>query len=328
MSLRERLQRIPFEPFLGLLLLTIVVASLWPAKGAASTAIGTIATAAIALLFFLHGARLPRESLLQAFGHWRLHGTILSLTFIVLPLVSVSLALLLPNLLPTNLWTGVLFLSALPSTVQSAIAFSSMARGNIAASVASAAASNLLGIAMTPLLMGLLTRTHSDAVSFAGVWKIVLQLLLPFALGHLCRPLIGDWAQRRKKLLQFTDRGTIVLAVYSAFSAAVVAGIWHQVSAKSLVVMICLCLALLAFMIVLSIYVARRAGFSREDEISVVMAGTQKSLVTGVPMARVLFSPADVGAAILPVMMYHQAQLLACTWLARRYARRTSAAAA
>ena len=322
----KRSLRIPFDPFLGVLLLTVATASLWPAQGEVSRWLGTVATAAIVMLFFLHGARLPRESLLEALGHWRLHGTILSLTFIVLPLVTLSLALLLPGVLPPELWVGLLFLSALPSTVQSAIAFTSMARGNVAASVASAAASNLIGIAATPFLMSLLTRTHSDAISFSGVWKIVLQLLLPFALGHLCRPLLGAWAQRRKKLLQFTDRGTIVLAVYSAFSAAVVGGIWQQVSATSLAVLICICLGLLGFMLVTSIYLARAFGFSRADEISVVMGGAQKSLVTGVPMARVLFSPADVGAAILPVMIYHQAQLLACTWLARRYARQGNAA--
>ena len=312
-------QPIPLDPFLGTLVLTVAAASLWPARGALSDAIGALATAAIALLFFLHGARLPRESLLQALKHWRLHGLILSLTFLVMPLVTLSLMLLLPDLVAQEFWLGILFLSALPSTVQSAIAFTSMARGNIAASVTSAAASNLIGIALTPLLVGLLTHARSEAVNFSGVWKIVLQLLLPFTLGHLCRPLIGAWAERRKRLLKFTDRGTIVLAVYSAFSAAVVGGIWRQVSAASLAVTICVCLALLLLMLALSIFFARSLGFTHEDEVSLVMAGTQKSLATGVPMARVLFSQTDMGAAILPVMIYHQAQMFACTWLARRY---------
>lgn len=314
-------QRIPIDPFLGTLLITIAAASLWPARGAASNAIGALTTAAIALLFFLHGARLPRESLLQAVKHWRLHGLILSLTFLALPFVTLSLTLLWPELLARELWLGILFLSALPSTVQSAIAFTSMAQGNIAASVTSAAVSNLVGIALTPLLVGLLTHAQSEAVSFSGVWKIVLQLLLPFTLGHLFRPLIGPWAGRRKRLLQFTDRGTIVLAVYSAFSAAVVAGIWRQVSPASLAVMMAVCLALLILMLGLSTYLARRLGFTREDEISIVMAGTQKSLATGVPMARVLFSQADMGAAILPLMIYHQSQMFLCSWLARRYSR-------
>ena len=313
--------RIPLDPFLGTLLLTIAAASLWPARGAVSSVIGALATAAIALLFFLHGARLPRESLLQAVKHWRLHGLILSLTFLVVPLMTLSLTLLWPKLLAPELWLGIVFLSALPSTVQSAIAFTSMAHGNIAASVTSAAVSNLIGIALTPLLVGLLTHARSEAVSFSGVWKIVLQLLLPFTLGHLCRPFIGPWAGRRKRLLQFTDRGTIVLAVYSAFSAAVVGGIWRQVSAASLVVMTAVCLALLVLMLALSTYLARRLGFTREDEISIVMAGTQKSLATGVPMARVLFSQADMGVAILPLMIYHQSQMFVCSWLARRYVR-------
>jgi sodium/bile acid cotransporter 7 len=210
----------------------------------------------------------------------------------------------------------------LPSTVQSSIAFTSMARGNVAGTVASAAASNLIGIALTPVLIGLLAHAHGSGVSLSGVWKIVLQLLLPFALGHLLRPWLAGWAARQKALLSFIDRGTIVLAVYSAFSAAVIAGIWQQVPVPRLLILVALCACMLTAIVLITRGVARLLGFAREDEISLVFCGSQKSLVSGVPMARVLFAGSEVGAAVLPVMIFHQLQLMTCAWLARRYAAR------
>ncbi|HEV7632398.1 MAG TPA: bile acid:sodium symporter family protein [Steroidobacteraceae bacterium] len=312
------------DPFLAVLLLTILLATLFPVSGDAAGQLSFVATAAIVVLFFLHGIRLPREHMVAALGHWRLHLTILATTFVVFPLLGLALVSAFPNLLPRPLWVGMLFLCALPSTVQSSIAFTSMARGNVAGTVASAAASNLLGIALTPVLIGLLAhaQTESGSVSFAGVWKIVLQLLLPFALGHLLRPWLGHWAARQRSLLSYIDRGTIVLAVYSAFSAAVIAGIWQQVPIPRLLILAALCAGMLTAILLITRGAARLLGFSPEDEISLVFCGSQKSLVSGVPMARVLFAGPAMGAAILPVMIFHQMQLMTCAWLARRYAAR------
>ena len=315
------------DTFLLILIATVITASLLPVRGATAETVSTIATAAVMLLFFLHGARLPRENLVAALGHWRLHLIILATTFVVFPLLGLTLASLMPGLLPGALWTGVLYLCALPSTVQSSIAFTSMARGNVAGTVASAAASNLIGIALTPAIMGLLTHAHGGDVSFSGVWKIVVQLLLPFATGHLLRPWIGTWVTRRKTFLSYIDRSTIVLAVYSAFSAAVVAGIWHQVALSQLAILVVLSAFLLTAILLLTRYAARAMDFPVEDEISIVFCGSKKSLVSGVPMARVLFSAADVGAIVLPVMIFHQMQLMVCAWLARRYGARPEATA-
>jgi sodium/bile acid cotransporter 7 len=308
------------DPFLGVLLAAIALATLYPASGEAANWVGMLATGAIMFLFFLHGVRLPRDSLIAAIAHWRLHFTILTATYVAFPLLGLALMTALPDLLPRPLWVGVLFLCALPSTVQSSIAFTSVARGNVGGAVASAAASNLLGIALTPLVLGLLIQTQSSAgISFSGIWKIVLQLLLPFALGHALRPWLGPWAARRRRTLAYTDRATIVLAVYSAFSAAVLAGIWTQVPLSRLLVLTGLCALLLVLVMSGTVVAARRLGFSKEDEISILFCGSQKSLVTGVPMARVLFAGPAMGAAVLPLMIFHQMQLMACVWVARRY---------
>ena len=228
-------------------------------------------------------------------------------------------------LLPDGLWTGVLFLCALPSTVQSSIAFTSIARGNVAGTIASAATSNLLGIGLTPLIIGLMAQTQGGAVSMSGVWRLVEQLLVPFAAGHLLRPWLGAWVARNRKLLSLTDRATVVLAVFSAFSAAVIEGIWRQVSLENMLVLVIVNSVLLTAVLLISRSVARQLGFSKEDEISIVLCGSKKSLVSGVPMARVLFAPAAVGAAVLPVMVFHQIQLMACAVIASRYGSRSDA---
>ena len=311
------------DPFILALLATVALATLLPANGHTAVQVGYVATAAVVLLFFLHGVRLPRENLVAALGHWRLHLLILGTTFVFIPLFGALLQRLFPGLLPANLWAGVLFLCALPSTVQASIAYTSMAQGNIAAAVASAAASNLLGIAATPLIAGLLLHTTGGDVPLSGIWKVVLQLLLPFVVGHALRPWLGSWAGRQRRLLTWSDRLTILLSVYAAFSAAVVAGIWSQVPLLTLLVLALVCIAILLAALLFTTGSARLAGFPAADARTVLYCGSLKSLVSGVPMARVLFPSAEIGAIILPVMIYHQLQLMICATIARRQGRET-----
>jgi len=300
------------------LLATLLLATFVPAQGQAADVLGIIATAAVVVLFFLHGLRLPRESLIAAVLHWRLHLAILGTTFVFFPLMGLALSALLGTTLPVGLWAGVLFLCALPSTVQTSIALSSMARGNVAASVASAAASNLLGIIATPVAVGLMLSARGGHVPLSGIWKIVLQLLLPFALGHLLRPLLGTWASRQKSLLSGADRAVVLISVYTAFSAAVLGGIWRQVPGWTLVILALLCAALLALVLLWTRLAARLFGFSNADARTLRYSGSLKSLVSGVPMARVLFPAAEIGMVMLPLMIYHQLQLMVCATLARR----------
>lgn len=313
------------DPFIPAVLLTLVLATLWPASGEVAGVVNNAATAAIMLLFFLHGVKLPREKLVTAVTHWRLHVLILGTTYLVFPLLGLGLSSLFPSLLPAQLWAGVLFLCALPSTVQMSIAFTSMARGNVASSVASAAASNLLGVIVTPLVAGALLHAQGDgAVPLSGIWKIVVQLLLPFVVGHLLHPVLADWAARRKALITWSDRLTILLAVYSAFSAAVIGGIWSSLPLSALLILAGVCALILAIVMLFTFNSARIAGFSVQDQRSALYCGSFKSLVSGVPMARVLFPSAEIGAMILPIMIYHQMQLMVGAMLAPRQARKES----
>jgi solute carrier family 10 (sodium/bile acid cotransporter), member 7 len=306
------------DPFILALLATVALATVLPADGAMAVWVGHVATAAVVLLFFLHGVRLPRENLVSALLHWRLHLLILATTFAFFPLVGAAMSRAFPSLLPAGLWAGVLFLCALPSTVQTSIAYTSIAKGNVAASVASAAASNLLGIVLTPLLAGLLLHTQGGEVPLSGIWKVVLLLLLPFALGHALRPWLANWATEQRGLLTYSDRLTVLLSVYSAFSAGVIGGIWSQVPISTLLILALVCAVLLAAALLFTVYAARAAGLSAADARAMLYSGALKSLVSGVPMARVLFPSAQIGAIILPVMIYHQLQLMVCAAIARR----------
>lgn len=192
----------------------------------------------------------------------------------------------------------------------------------MAAALCCASISNLAGVVITPLLVTMLLSTGPGGLSFEAVADIALQILLPFVVGQCARPLIGDWLDRQKTLTMLVDRGSILLVVYSAFSAGVVAGIWSQVTPQSLGRVVVLDLVMLAIVLVFTTMASRLLRFSVEDEIAIVFCGSKKSMASGLPMANILFPAATVGLIVLPLMLFHQMQLMVCAALARRYGQR------
>jgi sodium/bile acid cotransporter 7 len=310
---------LPIDPYIAAIVTMVCLASLVPVHDRGAVAANYVTTAAIALLFFLHGARLAPKAALAGARHWRLHIVVLASTFVLFPVLALAGRFAFPHLLPGPLWTGIILLSVLPSTVQSSIAFTSIGKGNVPAALCAATASNLLGMGLTPLLAGLLLSAQGG-FSMHGAGDIVLQLLLPFALGQLSRPLTADWALRNKKLLGLVDRGSILLVVYTAFSEGVTQGIWHQLSLGDLGCLLGVDIALLGLVLAATTYGSRLLGFSRADEVTIVFCGSKKSLASGLPMATVLLAGPSVGLIVLPLMLFHQVQLMVCAWMAKRYA--------
>jgi solute carrier family 10 (sodium/bile acid cotransporter), member 7 len=311
------------DPFLAAILATVTLASFAPARGDAATAADWATNAAVALLFFLHGAQLSPQMALAGVRHWRLHAVVFLSTFALFPLIGVSAHMLAPHLLSAPLWAGVLLVTILPSTIQASIAFTSVAGGNISAALCSASASNVIGIVLTPLIAGFVLSNRGVDLSGGTVLDIVAQLLVPFVAGQLLRPWIGAFTMRYARALKLVDYGSILLIVYSAFSHGVVNGIWHQVDIAQLVRVALVDAALLVAVMVLLTVGSRRLGFSRADEIAIVFCGSKKSLASGLPIANVLFA-GHVGLVILPLMLFHQIQLMVCATLAKRYAARRS----
>ncbi|MEU9003740.1 bile acid:sodium symporter family protein [Streptomyces sp. NPDC048551] len=312
--------RLPLDPYVLALLATVGLAALLPARGAAAPVADDVSTAAVALLFFLYGARLSTREALDGLRHWRLHLTVLACTFVLFPALGLAARWMVPGLLTQPLYSGLLFLCLVPSTVQSSIAFTSIARGNVPAAICAGSFSSLAGIVLTPLLAATLLGAGTGGFSAGALGKIVVQLLLPFLLGRLLRPRVGGFLVRHKPVLGYVDRGSILLVVYAAFSAGMAAGVWHQVSLPRLGALLAVEAVLLTVMLLVTWYGAGRLGFGREDRIAIQFAGSKKSLAAGLPMASVLFG-AQAGLAVLPLMVFHQMQLMVCAVLARRRAR-------
>ncbi len=318
-----RYLRMLFDNFTLILLTVVAAATLLPAQGQGALVFEWLTVAAIALLFFMHGAKLSRQAIIAGATHWRLHLLVFGCTFVLFPLLGLAAKPVLLPLLGEKLYLGVLFLCVLPGTVQSAIAFTALAGGNVPAAVCSASASSILGIVLTPLLVALLLQLDAgQSVSpLHSIGAISMQLLLPFVLGHSLRPVIGNWVDKHKKRLSRLDQGSILLVVYTALSASVVEGLWNTVSAQALTMLTLVCCLLLAVVLYLTAWLGRRFGFSREDRITIVFGGSKKSMATGVPMAQVLFAGPLLGPALLPLMIFHQIQLMVCAVMAQHYAR-------
>ncbi|MBW6391029.1 bile acid:sodium symporter family protein [Billgrantia antri] len=320
--------RLVFDDFTLILLLVVVTATLMPAHGAGVAFFEKLTALAIALLFFMHGAKLSRHAIIAGVVHWRLHLLVFLFTFVAFPLIGWATIPVLEPLLGEALTRGLVYLCVLPGTVQSAIAFTSLARGNVPAAICSASASSLIGILLTPLLMVWILDTQGVGERFSAAeaaLKISAQLLLPFVAGHLSRPWLGAWVDRHRTWLGRVDQSSILLIVYTAFSASVVDGLWRMVSLSALVTLSVVCCLLLALVLSSTTWLARSLGFPREDEITIVFCASKKSMATGVPLAQILFSGSALGPALLPLMIFHQIQLMVCAVLASRYARQSQA---
>jgi len=324
---RQRPIYIP-DNYTLLLLAVVVLATLLPARGIGASILQVITNAAITLLFFLHGMRLSREAIVAGLVHWRLHLIIFSCTFVLFPVLGVAFEPAYLAFVPQQLYQGILYLCFLPSTVQSAIALTSIARGNISAAVCAASSSTIVGVFLTPFLVeAWVAPAEGDLAIWESIARIMLQLVVPFLVGHLLRPILLKWMARTGPLVMLVDRGSILLVVYTAFSAAVLQGIWQQVSAGAVVALMAISLVLLALSLGYTWFVARSLGLNRADQITTMMAGSQKSLASGLPMAQVLFPNPVVGIMVLPLMVYHQIQLMACAVLAQRWGEKSAASA-
>lgn len=311
------------DPYLLMLLGTVGLAALFPARGMWASIADEAVTIAVALLFFLYGARLAPSAIWAGLTNWRLQLTVFLSTFLFFPILGLGAYAVAGHVLPGGIALGLLFLCLLPSTVQSSIAFTSIARGNVPAALCSASLSNLIGVLITPLLVASLLPSNSGAgFSLSQLESIAMQILLPFAAGQAARPLIGGFILKHKLLTMVVDRGSILLVVYAAFSEGMVAGVWSRVSLADLALVLAFNAVLLGIVIATTMFGSRKLGFSKEDEIAIVFCGSKKSMASGIPMATILFPGGAVSLIVLPLMIFHQLQLFVCAVLARKYGAR------
>lgn len=308
------------DGYVLLLLGVVALAAVLPATGPAVGPVELAADIAVAFLFFLYGARLSTEQTVTAIRHWRLHLLVLGFTYFMFPLLGLASAYAGRPLLGPELAAGMLFLSLLPSTVQSSVAFTSIAHGNVAASISAASFSNLLGVFLTPLLVGL-TMGAAVGIDLGTIRSLLIQLVLPFVIGQLLHRWLGGFLGRNRQIISRFDRGAILLVVYVAFSAGMREDMWARISGLQLLALILVCCLVLAIVIIATIVISRALGFSWPDRAAIIFAGSKKSMASGLPMAQIIFPTATVGILVVPLMLFHQIQLIVCAQLARRWAR-------
>ncbi|QDH16883.1 bile acid:sodium symporter family protein [Swingsia samuiensis] len=316
------------DPFLMSLVVAIILASIFPASGGTQKVLERLTYFLISMMFFFQGVRLERKFLLESLKNWTLQLSVLFFTFIFFPFMGVFFYFVCNEVLKESffeigLWQGILFLCCLPSTVQSSIALTSIARGNIPASICASTTSNILGIFITPFLFSILIgSSNGNLASYNTIIDIVKELLIPFILGQICQKWLYRIIKKNKILISFTDRGSILFVVYSAFSSAVLEGIWRKVSALHIAEVFFIDFLMLAVVLYFSYYLAKKEKQSLENSISLQFCGSKKSLASGIPMASIIFPHHEVGIIVIPLIIYHQIQLFVCTILARKYSQR------
>jgi len=301
----------------------VILASFVPVSGQAAEVFSSITTVAIAILFFLHGAKLSREAVVEGLMHWKLHTLVFAFTFALFPIIGLLAKPILVPLLGQELYWGFLFMCFLPSTVQSSIAFTSVAQGNVAGAVCSASFSNIVGMFITPILVAffILGQSQHGFDPTSSIMQITLLLLVPFILGQILRPWVFPQMKKMPEIVKIFDQGSILMVVYGAFSSAVVAGLWHQVSLTTLLLLIIACSVLLTVVMLLALFVPRWIGFDKADQKTIFFCGSKKTLASGVPMAQILFIGQPIGMIVLPIMIFHQIQLMVCGIVANMWSK-------
>lgn len=317
LSLRQIFSRA--DRFTTGIIISVILGLLLPCHGSGETLFDWLTNAAIVLLFYLYGVKLSRQSVIAGLLNWRLQGMVFFFTFIFFPLVIPLLQPVFEPLVGASLYMGLIYVACLPSTVQSSIAFTSVAGGNVPAAVCSASVSSLLGVFLTPLLVGILFSQDNASgvnVGLDTVLKICYQILLPFLLGQFSQRWLRPWVLGHKKLIGWNDQATIWLVVYTSFSNATSNGYWGQLDIWHLGGLILVCFILLCGIHASTYFSSKWLGFNREDRITIVFCGSKKSLAVGAPMMMAIFGTLD-NNLLLPLMIFHQVQLMTCAHLAR-----------
>ncbi|ENU29535.1 bile acid:sodium symporter [Acinetobacter sp. 2JN-4] len=311
------------DRFTLLLVAMVVLATFLPVSGQIASYFNILTTVAIAILFFLHGAKLSREAVVEGMLHWKMHALVFAFTFLLFPAIGLMARPILEPLLGQQLYWGFLFMCFLPSTVQSSIAFTSMAKGNVAGAVCSASFSNIIGMIITPILVSyfILGQSQHGFDPTQSIIQITLLLLVPFILGQILRPYIFPAMLKRPSLVKVFDQGSILMVVYGAFSSAVVAGLWQQVSGLTLLYLILACSVLLTIVMLLAFYLPKWLGFNQADQATIFFCSSKKTLASGVPMAQILFIGQPLGMIVLPIMIFHQIQLMVCGIIANHWSK-------
>lgn len=309
------------DPFILGILAALLVGLLWPAPEAFRGVIDKLGDVMVAVLFLLYGMRLRTGEVMRGLTNVRVQGLIFAATYLVFPILGLAIHASLAGVLGEQFARGILYLSLLPSTVQSSVTFTSIARGDTAAAVCAATFSNVIGMFLTPAWVVLAMREQS--VGAGSITQVLTHLLLPFIIGQFLQKGPGEKLRRHPVAVRAVDQTTIIIIVLGAVMDATASGVWNAVGLRELLSLLAVSALVLAAMLSITWYGAKALKCGRAEQIAVLMCGSKKSLATGLPMAQAMFPPAVLGAIAVPVIIFHQLQLLVCAFIAARLGRDT-----
>ena len=314
------------DKFVSALILFVFIAWLFPqpAGGQSGIILGYISTAGISLVFFFYGLRLSTEKIKLGLKNWKLHIVVQSATFLLFPLVVLALYPLIQNEEQEILWLGLFFMAAVPSTVSSSVVMVSIGRGNIPAAIFNASISGIIGIVLTPLWMGLFLQQTQPGFDFTEIYlRLVLGIVLPVIIGLILRRKWHHFALSHSKQLSLFDKSVILLIVYKSFATSFNDAVFKSVENIELAGMAVIVIVLFFILYGIVYIIATFLKFSREDKITALFCGSQKSLVHGTVFSNVLFSGFfAAGLILVPLMLFHSLQIFVISIIAARYGRK------
>lgn len=317
------LQIFPFlkDPMIAVLVIATALALVLPAAGEARGIATTVSNVGIFVLFLVNGMRIRRSEIARGIANWRYFGPLMLFVFGAMVLLGLGFGALAGSVLPPLVALGFVFLGCLPSTVQSATSYTSLAGGNVALSVVGAALINIAGVLVSAPLFALVGGVGAADVGIEAIVRIFMILVLPFAIGQAVQDRFIDTLAAHKSTAAWLDRAVIGIAVYVAFSGAVEQGLATMFSGTDWAALVVLVLAMLGLALGAAWGTGALLGLARADRIAFLFAGSQKSVAIGAPLAAILFPPASAGFVIAPLLLYHLAQLVLAAPLAMRLAK-------
>lgn len=314
------------DRFVLFIILTIVIAYFFPAWAVREndSSIEIISSVGVSLIFFFYGLKLSFEKLREGLKNWRLHLLVQSTTFIIFPLIVLLFYPLVNTSEQKTLWLAIFFLAALPSTVSSSVVMVSIAKGNIPAAIFNASLSGLIGIALTPIWMGLFLQSTDTAFNFSSIYlKLLLEIIAPVVLGIMLQSFLGKYIQKYSSQLSIFDRAIILLIIYKSFAESFVNNLFDALSLPMLLLLFLIVLALFFLVYFLTGRLANYLKFNVPDRITAQFCGTKKSLVHGTVFSKILFAnSASAGIILLPLMLFHAMQILIVSVIATKLAQR------
>lgn len=305
------------DPFILFLLIMVGMAYFFP-EPAHLLPLDTLASVGISLVFFFYGLKLSPASIRSGLSNGKLHLVIQGFTFVVFPLLALAVK---PVFSSGEMWLGLFFLAALPSTVSSSVVMVSMAGGNVPAAIFNATISGLIGIFITPLWMSLFLRASGGDMS--GIYvKLLYEIVLPITAGLILQKWLGHPVRKYSSLFARFDKSVILLVIYKSFVQSFESNVFRGIRLPDLLILCVWVVLLFAGIYGVIALITRKLSFNRDDRITALFCGTKKSLMHGTVFSKVLWGNSmTLGIILLPLMLFHAFQILVIGIIAGRYAR-------